>query len=129
MRMRNQIKFTRALTGIILALGFSILILFASEASGQTIFPLTLTLEWDPNPTDNEVTSYSLTFNNEQTVEILADATNCTTTTCKTTITVQGNGQQTVRLTATNRWGTSEATVLTFNVVGPGRVQNIRVRS
>lgn len=104
---------------------FAILILvsFAALAAAQS-FPYTATLLWDANNAD-AVTSYAIQLDNATPVTIPITA--CDATTCRTTFQIPDSNQHTIKVTATNQWGTSTPSGVTFRVSVPAPTTNIRV--
>lgn len=84
-------------------------------------FPAVVHAGVNPNPAADNVTEYDFAWNGGTAVAV----TNLTidpTCACIRSLpfTVQAQGPVTVRVTATNQWGTSPALVITVNVSGPG---------
>jgi uncharacterized membrane protein len=101
-------------------------ILLVSLVTGLTAqsFPYTATVSWDANNTD-AVTSYAIQLDNNTPVNVAITA--CDATTCKTTFQVPDSNQHTLKVTATNQWGTSSPTGVTFRVSVPAPSTNIKV--
>lgn len=102
-----------------------LLSLLLSISLAAQAFPVTITAAWDPNPPEDAVTKYTITFNNVTTDIPLA---NCTAVECTTTLTVPSAGSYTISLTASNFWGRSIPTTLSFTASSPGRSGNLRIR-
>ena len=83
-------------------------------------------VQWDPNPATEQVTQYTLVYDatSGQTVAPTVDPT-CACIQAPVSVTA---GSHTVSVTATNQWGTSAATTLTFNANPAGKVVNIRIK-
>ena len=81
--------------------------------------PITRTAIWDPNPTSDAVINYTLTLDN---------GTPASTGMTSQAFTIATAGQHTLHLTATNQWGTSPETTLTFTVVVPVKPANLRIQ-
>lgn len=98
-----------------------VLVCGAARLAAQT----THYIQWDPNPASDNVTFYTLTFDGTVfTVPPTVD----TTCACVQQAVAVTAGSHTASITATNVWGTSLPTVLTFNANPAGKVVNVRVK-
>ena len=109
------------------------LVLLTVPLSGQVIYPLTIIVGWDRNPSTEAVIDYTLVHNNgtgNQTFTILDSA--CTNPIadgqCRQAISVPGAGLQTVSIVVRNLWGSSVPEVVTFSATAPGKARNIKIR-
>ncbi len=82
-------------------------------------------IAWDPNPASDNVTYYTLTF--DSTVFSVPPAVDGACACVRQAVTI-GAGPHTATVTATNLWGTSAATTLTFNANAAGKPTNPRVQ-
>ena len=84
-------------------------------------------VQWDPNPTSDLVQYYTLVFDTStaQSVPAVIDST-CSC--IQAQIAISTGGSHTVSVTATNQWGTSSPTVVTFNSNPAGKVANVRIK-
>lgn len=82
-------------------------------------------IQWDPNPATDNVLYYTLVFNGTayQVQPTIDGACSC----IQQAVTIP-SGSNTASVTATNTWGTSAATTLTFNANPAGKVGNVRVK-
>ena len=102
-----------------------LLLLFIS-VEAQIQFPITVNVVWDNSYTATDgVTKFTVTHNGVAT-DVLPSV--CTTTECSKAITLQNGGPNVVTVTATNMWGTSVPTQITFIASSPGRSGNVRIR-
>lgn len=106
-------------------LGFIFAFLVALNLGAQVIYPLTLTVLWNPNPISDGVTKYTLTHNGV--ARDVLPAT-CSALDCMTTIVVTGPSIQTLTLTATNIFATGLPETLQFIATAPGKSNNVRIR-
>ena len=81
--------------------------------------PITKIVDWDDNPTTDEVTNYTVTLDKV----IVGNPT-----VSQQSVTFTTPGLHTVSVTATNLWATSAAASITRNVIVPGNPGNIVVR-
>lgn len=106
-------------------LAFVTVVLLSAQVVHGQVFPVVVTVVWDPNPSTEQVTKYTVTHNSNTPIDVPPTA--CSATECQTKITLI-NATNTVSLTATNMWGTSQPVTLTFIAQSPGRSGNIRIR-
>jgi len=91
----------------------------------QAQFPANITFLWDPNVATENVTKYTIVYNGF-TFTVLP--VSCTMTECSQVLVVPAQGTYTISITATNIWGTSPISTLTFSASSPGRSGNLRIR-
>lgn len=106
------------MTRLWLALGFALMGMTLSAQTQHFI-------QWDPNPTTDQVTFYTLTF--DATVFTVPPTIDATCNCIQQAVTVT-SGSHTASVTATNSWGTSPATTLTFNANAAVKITNLRVK-
>jgi hypothetical protein len=104
---------------------FTILFILISSLAYAQVFPITVTVVWDAPVETDQVTNHTLTFNGSSITVLPAK---CNTTECSQQITIPQAGTYSVAVTATNMWGTSTPTVLTFNARSPGNSGQLRIR-
>mgnify|MGYP003334732990 CR=1 FL=1 len=80
--------------------------------------PVTKTLAWDANPASDAVTNYTVRLDGT----VIGNPTTPTQA-----FTINTAGLHTLSVTATNTWGTSQASTLSLNVVVPSAPANLRV--
>ena len=103
-----------------------VLLLLALAVPLFAQFPAVVTLLWTPNPPEEQVQTYTVTFDGVVVQGLSASAV-CTATDCRTPLTIPTSGAHVVGLTATNAWGTSEPAFYSFSASVPGKSTNIRI--
>lgn len=89
-------------------------------------FPLSVKVQWDPNPTSDNVTNYIVVFNGGAPVTIASSA--CTATLCEVPgFVVPAAGSYTAQVTAVNYWGSSASTTISVQVSVPGKSSNVKI--
>ena len=110
------------------AIGLAILlvILGTALAGAALTYPVTAYVAWDQNPSTDQVTSYTLSLDGA-TVSV-TDPLSCGgTTSCKQPLSVPNSSPHTACVTATNLWGTSSPSCVTFIAAAPGQSRNLKV--
>jgi hypothetical protein len=100
------------------------LLLLPSLSQAQIVYPLALQVQWDPSPATDQVTSYIVTINS---INSTVSASACSATVCSMNFSIPAAGPHTVTVVATNQWGSSLPTNVTFQVVVPGRSNNVKI--
>lgn len=98
-------------------------------------FPISIHAEWTPNPTVDEVTSYTVTWTGPGGVggavtnkidKVTPDL--CSATLCKSPdFIVMGKGSVAASVTATNQWDTSTPTTTGITIAGPGKIATLKI--
>ncbi len=89
--------------------------------------PLTnVIVQWDPNPTADNVTGYLVTVDGGAPVSITLGA--CSASTCQAPVNGLPLGTHTIGVQAVNEWGTSAGTPVTFNINIPTVVKTVKVK-
>lgn len=109
----------RILFGLIIALSLS------ASLVGQVIYPLSLTVVWNPNPISDDVIKYTVIHNG---VAKDVPPSSCGAIDCTSPIVVTSSAVQTVSVTATNQFGTNAPETITFIAAAPGNSKNVRIR-
>jgi hypothetical protein len=92
--------------------------------SAQTL-PITKTVAWDPSPDPCGASAPCPVINYTVTLDTAVVGSPTTTTQVVNFTTV---GLHTIRVTATNLWGTSSPATLTVNVIVPNAPANTRIQ-
>lgn len=90
-------------------------------------FPVNVNVLWDMNADSDAITFYTFRYDAVAPVTVTSDKCVVATRTCSTPLTVNDNNEHTIAITATNQWGTSDPTTLTFRINNPKKVTNIRI--
>ena len=85
----------------------------------QTL-PVTKTVAWDANPSAEQVLTYTVTLDGAGPITVTAPLTSAP-------VTFATAGTHTLRVTATNLWGTSAPAVLVVDVRLPANVGGLRI--
>lgn len=91
------------------------------------VVALAANVQWDQNPVTDNVLYYNLKLDGvllAQVLPVLDTSCNCV----QYPLPSLANGSHVIAVSATNQWGTSADTTLSFNVGGPGTVKNVRIR-
>jgi hypothetical protein len=100
------------------------LVLLAVPAAAQVVFPLTLKVQWDPNPAAENVTAYLVTI--DSTATTVAPGV-CTVSLCEQSFQISTPGPHTVTVVATNLFGSGPASSVVFTAVSPGKSANVKI--
>lgn len=110
-------------------IAFALLILVPSVALGQNPnFPVTIHVLWDMNADSDAVITYGVQLDTNPVTVVLPNV-DCVlaTRTCSSPIVVPDNNDHTVAVTASNQYGISPPTAVTFRVNNPKKPTNVRI--
>lgn len=112
--------------GRMIPLFLLLLVPFSIPIVAQIQFPITVQVVWDLNAATDLITKYTVTHNGN--AQDVVPGVACTATECSRPITLLNAGPHVVAVTATNMWGTSAPTQITFTAQSPGKSGNVRIR-
>ncbi len=121
-RMAPKQAVRRARALVLAVLGVALLV---AVTSAQVVGVLTnVTVQWDPSPAAENVTSYTVTVDGNA----ITQAATCTATVCQVGVNGLQLGAHTVTVAAVNEWGTSSPTTATFTITVPTQVKNVKAK-
>lgn len=108
------------------AITIGALLLITTVIHGQTVYPLNLKIAWDLNPETDNIQSYTVKLDTKIVGGYSLSAI-CNSIGCIAPLVVPDNLSHVACVSATNEFGTSEDSCITFRASTPGKVINIKI--